>query len=112
MISMQIDLNGKLSSVLFIPHGAGPLPLLGDKGHQEMIDFLNQITPSLGKPSAIVVISAHWEADKATITGGKTPSLLYDYYGFPEAAYAIKYPVPGTPLLADIFHVGDYAWGM
>lgn len=78
-----------------------PLPLLGDKGHQEMVDFLRGITSRLGKPSAILVISAHWEADKATITSGKTPPLFYDYSGFPEQAYAIEYPVPGSPALAE-----------
>jgi aromatic ring-opening dioxygenase catalytic subunit (LigB family) len=94
-------LDDKLSSVLFIPHGGGPLPLLGDVGHQEMIHFLKEITPTLGKPSAILVISAHWEEDKVTITSGKTPSLIYDYYGFPAEAYEVKYSAPGAPILAD-----------
>jgi aromatic ring-opening dioxygenase catalytic subunit (LigB family) len=98
---MEPDVLDELSPVLFIPHGAGPLPLLGDKGHQDMIGFLKEITPSLGKPSAILVISAHWEAGKATITTGKTPSLLYDYYGFPDEAYEIEYPAPGAPMLAE-----------
>jgi 4,5-DOPA dioxygenase extradiol len=103
---MQPELINELSPVLFIPHGAGPLPLLGDKNHQEMIDFLKGIVPSLGKPSAIVVISAHWEADITTITSGKTPSLIYDYYGFPDEAYKIEYPAPGAQVLAEkIFHL-------
>ena len=87
--------------VLFIPHGGGPLPLLGDKSHQELISFLKDITTTLGKPSAILIISAHWEADEVTITSGNSPSLLYDYAGFPDAAYKIQYPVPGDSALAD-----------
>jgi len=51
-------------------------------------------------PSAICVISAHWEASVATITNGQAPSLMYDYYGFPDDAYAIRYPVKGSPQLA------------
>jgi 4,5-DOPA dioxygenase extradiol len=103
---MGSDLINELSPVLFIPHGAGPLPLLGDKDHQEMIDFLKEISPSLGNPSAILVISAHWEAEKATITSGRSPPLIYDYYGFPEEAYKIEYPAPGAPLLAEqVFHL-------
>lgn len=93
--------NNLLSNVLFIPHGGGPLPLLGDKGHQELIDFLKHITPTLGKPSAVLVISAHWEEDRATITSGKTPALVYDYAGFPAEAYEIKYPASGNPQLAE-----------
>jgi aromatic ring-opening dioxygenase catalytic subunit (LigB family) len=84
---MKNDLIDGLSPVLFIPHGAGPLPLLGDNNHLALVDFLTGITPSLGKPSAIVVISAHWEAEQVTITNRTPPSLLYDYYGFPKKAY-------------------------
>lgn len=98
---MKSKLTEQLSSVLFIPHGGGPLPLLGDIGHKGMIDFLQNLTPTLGNPSAIIVISAHWEEDKVTITSGKHPSLEYDYYGFPHEAYEIKYPAPGAPILAN-----------
>ena len=97
---------GQSGSVLYIPHGGGPLPLLGHPGHQDLVDFLFEITPKLGQPSAIVVISAHWEAPVVTITSGKSPQLIYDYYGFPEEAYKIKYPAPGAPELAkQIFHL-------
>ncbi len=89
------------SPVLFIPHGGGPLPLLGDKSHQEMINFLKGITSGLHTPSAILIISAHWEEDKVNITSGETPSLIYDYHGFPEEAYNIKYPALGHPELAN-----------
>ena len=98
---MTIKTNSLTSNVLFIPHGGGPLPLLGDKGHKELVDFLKQIAPTLGKPSAILVISAHWEEDIATITSGKTPELIYDYSGFPDQAYDVKYPALGKPSLAE-----------
>lgn len=97
---MASDEIKDLSPVLFIPHGAGPLPLLGDKNHQEMIAFLQEITPSLGKPSAILVISAHWEAAQPTITSGDFPSLIYDYSGFPKESYQNEYAAPGSPDLA------------
>lgn len=88
------------SPVLYFPHGGGPLPLLGDPGHANMVEFLTRITPSFPEPSAILVISAHWENDVATITSGDSPPLAYDYYGFPEEAYRIRYPAPGDPALA------------
>ena len=31
----------------------------------------------------------------------KRPSLIYDYYGFPEETYQIEYPAPGDPVLAN-----------
>ena len=87
-------------SVLYISHGGGPLPLLGDEGHHEMVDCLSDLARTLEKPAAIIVISAHWEENKPTITSGATPSLIYDYYGFPNESYDIRYPAPGDPLLA------------
>lgn len=93
--------HSKLSPVLFIPHGGGPLPVLGDPGHQQLIDFLQSISARIPIPSAICVISAHWEESVATITSGTAPSLIYDYYGFPDEAYAIQYPVPGSPKVAN-----------
>jgi aromatic ring-opening dioxygenase catalytic subunit (LigB family) len=65
-----------------------------------MITFLKTVAPTLGEPSAILVISAHWEESKATITSGKKPPLIYDYYGFPDEAYAVEYPASGDPVLA------------
>lgn len=87
-------------SIVYLSHGGGPLPLLGDESHKEMVAFLEQLPAHLGQPSAIIVISAHWEEDKPTITSGTHPELLYDYYGFPKEAYEIAYPAPGEPQLA------------
>lgn len=85
---------------IFIPHGAGPMPLLGDSGHQEMVELLEKLPSTFEKPDAIVLISAHWETDVITITGNDSPELIYDYYGFPEEAYQIQYPALGAPKLA------------
>jgi aromatic ring-opening dioxygenase catalytic subunit (LigB family) len=98
---MDNESNNQRSSVLYLSHGGGPMPLLGDKGHQNMIDFIKTVTPTLIKPSEILVISAHWEENKPTITSGVFPSLIYDYYGFPKEAYEIEYPVSGAPKLAN-----------
>jgi 4,5-DOPA dioxygenase extradiol len=68
---MHINSNFSLSPVLYVSHGGGPLPLLGDKTHIELIDSLKYIATILEKPSAILVVSAHWQEEKATITSGK-----------------------------------------
>lgn len=90
--------------VLFLSHGGGPLPLLGDEGHSEMVDTLKHIAEKIKKPSAIIVISAHWEADIPSLTSNANPSLIYDYYGFPDESYEIQYPCHGEHSLAQQVH--------
>jgi len=87
-------------SVLYIPHGGGPLPILGEPGHQRMVEFLSRVRSSLVEPRAVLVVSAHWEEDAPTVTSGSKPGLIYDYYGFPPESYEIEYPAPGDPDLA------------
>ena len=70
---MNSESNSLRSSVLYLSHGGGPLPLLGDKCHQNMINMIKEVTPTIIKPAAILVISAHWEARKPTITAGASP---------------------------------------
>ncbi len=90
----------KNNNVLYLSHGGGPLPVLGDIKHREMIDTLKLISKEIEKPSAIIVFSAHWEESIVTILSNKSPSLLYDYYGFPEEAYKITYQCNGNYDLA------------
>jgi len=54
---MKSESNSLPGSVIYLSHGGGPLPLLGDKGHQNMIHIIKEVTPTLIKPSAILVIS-------------------------------------------------------
>ncbi|WP_345973661.1 class III extradiol ring-cleavage dioxygenase [Sulfurimonas diazotrophicus] len=96
--------DSKHMRVLYLSHGGGPMPLLGDRGHDEMVITLKRIAAMIAKPSAIIVVSAHWETITPTITHGSTPELIYDYYGFPDEAYDITYPAPGAPALADELH--------
>ena len=91
-------------SVLFIPHGGGPLPLLEEPGHAGMNRFLRAWPERIERPDAIVVISAHWEAPVVSITASPAPDLLFDYYGFPPQTYDYEYPAPGKPELAARIH--------
>jgi aromatic ring-opening dioxygenase catalytic subunit (LigB family) len=88
------------AQVVYFSHGGGPLPILGDPSHKAMIDFMVQLPSQLKRPEAILVISAHWEERAATLLGAQDPPMFYDYYGFPDEAYDITYPAPGSPDLA------------
>lgn len=86
--------------IVYFSHGGGPLPILGDPGHQAMVDFMQLLPEQIHRPEAILVVSAHWEEPFPTLLSARQPPLFYDYYGFPPAAYQITYPAPGHPALA------------
>ena len=62
--------------VFYIPHGGGPMPLLGDANHASLIKFLKALPQQFAKPKAIVLISAHWEEAQATVYAGAAHPML------------------------------------
>jgi aromatic ring-opening dioxygenase catalytic subunit (LigB family) len=108
---MMKDNPEERAQIVYFSHGGGPLPILGDESHQAMVDFMVQLPSQLRRPDAILVISAHWEERAATLLGASSPPMFYDYYGFPDEAYDIVYPAPGSPDLAkriaELLHKGN-----
>ena len=90
---------------IFVSHGGGPMPILGDPQHKELVNSLQSLPLKLQRPDYIVVCSAHWETPKISITSAANPELLYDYFGFPDDSYQLKYPCPGASELAS--HIAD-----
>ena len=105
---METTRTDQKAQLVYLSHGGGPLPLLGDPGHAAMVAFMQRLGGRLRRPEAILVVSAHWEEPVATVQGGAAPPLYYDYYGFPEETYHVTYPAPGDPDLAarivDLLH--------
>jgi aromatic ring-opening dioxygenase catalytic subunit (LigB family) len=89
---------------LYLPHGGGPsFFMTGERKalYQPMEDFLSGVHRLLpAAPTAILIITAHWETDIPSFTGAPNPALIYDYYGFPPETYQLTYPAPGQPELA------------
>jgi 4,5-DOPA dioxygenase extradiol len=92
------------ATILYFPHGGGPLPLMGDPGHADLNRFLGGYADTIDEPSAIIVISAHWEEAEIAITASPAPPMLFDYHGFPPETYEYQYPAPGHPELAARVH--------
>ena len=90
-----------LMPVVFVPHGGGPMPLLGDVSHRELTAFMQNLAQDLPTPEAILVISAHWEESIAHVSSAANPAMIFDYYGFPPESYEFRYPAPGQPQLAE-----------
>ena len=87
----------------FIPHGGGPCFFMDDRGGTwtGMEAFLKRLPDRLPEPpKAILVVSGHWETDGFHFTGSEQPELVFDYYGFPEHTYELRYDAPGSPVLA------------
>jgi aromatic ring-opening dioxygenase catalytic subunit (LigB family) len=68
-----------------------------DRLEQSLLDIRRELSDA---PRAVLVISGHWEENGFAISSGEQPGMVYDYRGFPEHTYHIRYKAPGSPELA------------
>ncbi len=82
--------------VLYLSHGAPPLAD-DDRWTGELAAW----SADLPRPENILVVSAHWEQAPMSVsaTTGEVP-LTYDFWGFPQRFYEVRYDAPGAPALA------------
>jgi len=89
---------------IFLPHGGGPCFFMDwdpPDTWRAMGRWLASLPGTLAKPPrALLVISAHWESVLPTVTTTASPSLIYDYQGFPPHTYELQWPAPGSAELA------------
>ena len=90
--------------VFFISHGGGPWSYMNDASraaYAQLEAALADMPRQVGvTPTAVLIISAHWEEREFTLTAHPAPPMLYDYYGFPDYTYQVRYEAPGNPALA------------
>ncbi|MFB7112323.1 dioxygenase [Streptomyces sp. NPDC056291] len=81
---------------LYLSHGAPPLaddPVWPGQ--------LAAWSAELPRPKAILVVSAHWEEAPLALGATEPVPLVYDFWGFPEHYYRVRYGAPGAPELAE-----------
>jgi 4,5-DOPA dioxygenase extradiol len=87
--------DGPLPS-LYLSHGGGPMPL----GRPEWLRPLHDWARALPRPTAILVVSAHWESAPLAVSAARPSELVYDFGGFDALYYTFRYDTPDAGELA------------
>jgi 4,5-DOPA dioxygenase extradiol len=81
---------------IFFGHG-NPMNALADN---EYTRAWRRMGEEIGKPRAILCISAHWYTQETAVTAVAQPRTIHDFGGFPRPLYEVAYPAPGDVQLA------------
>ncbi len=102
--------------LLFVGHGS---PMNGIEENDFSL-YWAKLGRELERPAAVLCVSAHWFTKGTKVTAMSKPPTIHDFYGFPKELFAVDYPAPGNPALAQEIAATikstavqlDHEWGL
>ena len=110
-----MDMADRMPAIFF-GHG-NPLNALASN---EWTDGWRAIGKNIGRPRAVLCVSAHWYLPASLVTSSSAPRTIHDFGGFPRELYEVQYSAAGDPelarrvqdLLAPVSVDLDERWGL
>ncbi len=81
---------------VFFGHGSPMNAIEHNRFTESWAEFGRQV----GKPRAVLAVSAHWYVGHTAVTAMQKPKTIHDFFGFPQQLFDVEYPAPGDAGLA------------
>ena len=85
---------------LFVSHGAPLFAMDAGETGPALTRWGQALRAQFSGLRGVVILSPHWMARGVRVMTGAQPATWHDFGGFPPALYALQYPAPGAPALA------------